>query len=338
MSTLEIAQVLPASQLLDEWHSVMRAAYAEGQGIMWWESLAQLRYSVTHPHSRSTRFMFAAMQDGHCVGGMELMVEVQRPDEPVQVELGVLAGQRGRGVGRALAAHGRHFAGSLCCTTVQSEVFAAVGQSLESTRAGDFLARQGFEIGNVEDRMLLELPWDGRGERPESAPGLVLVSWVGACPDEHATAWAALGQQMEEDVPVGDLTRGDTTVDIPRMREGEERSAAARGWLLVRTMALLDAVPTGYTELMVDIHDPGLVVQESTLVDRAARGHGIGSALKSANLRQLLALPTDLVSRMKHIQTYTAQQNVPMQRLNEQFGFRKVGTLHEVELRIAGDG
>lgn len=38
-------------------------------------------------------------------------------------------------------------------------------------------------------------------------------SWTGMCPPEFGVAWTQLRQQMEEDVPVGALTRGDTVVD-----------------------------------------------------------------------------------------------------------------------------
>ncbi len=333
VNALEIVHVPPTSALLHQWHSVMRAAYTDGHDAMWWESLPQLQHSVTIPHSRRSRYLFAAMRDGWCVGALEIAGQVDHPAEPVQIELGVARDHQGNGVGRELASYAVGFAVGHGHTTLQAEVSVPVGQALESTRSGLFLARAGFTVGNVEDRLLLELPWDGRGERAASCPGLVLSSWVGACPGEHEIAWSALEQQMEEDVPIGGLTRSNTTVDIARMREGEQRSAA-RGWLLVRTMASLHGAPCGYTELMVDVHDPALVVQESTLVERAARGRGIGNALKSANLRRLAELPNDLVSRMEYVQTYTAQQNAPMQRLNEQFGFVRVGTLHDAERQL----
>lgn len=154
--TLDVVQLTPTSPLLGNWHAVMRAAYTEGQGVMWWESLVHLRYSVTHPRSRSTRFMFAAMRGGECVGALELTIEVLQPGEPVQVELGVRVDQRGRGTGRVLASHGLRRVSSLTCRAprCRRRVFAPAAQWLESTRSGDFLAHQGFRIGNVEDRLL----------------------------------------------------------------------------------------------------------------------------------------------------------------------------------------
>lgn len=76
VSTPEIVHVTPTSPLLREWHSVMRTAYTDGHEAIWWESLAHLRHLVTHPHSRSTRCMFAAIQDGHCVGALELIIAI----------------------------------------------------------------------------------------------------------------------------------------------------------------------------------------------------------------------------------------------------------------------
>lgn len=333
MDAITISPVEPTSLMLRDWHDVMRDAYLEGHEAMWWESFGHLQQSVTNPHSRNKRFLFAAIGAGCCVGALELTIAVERPSEPVQIELGVAVDNQGAGVGRELASYAVAFARQQGCTTLQTEIFVPGLQSLESRRSGQFAARQGFTVGNVEDRFLLDLPWDHRGASSLPVDAVRTQSWVGECPTEHEQGWAALEQQMEEDRPLGDLTRGDTMVDVARMRETEHRMLE-RGWLVIRTMALLDGKPAGYTELLVDRDHPELVVQDSTLVDRAARGRGIGRALKTANLQQLGGLPDDIVQQMRHAQTYTAQGNTPMQQLNAQFGFRKVSTMHDAELRL----
>lgn len=333
MDEITTRPIEPTSSMLRDWHQVMRDAYLEGHEAMWSESFEHLQQSVANPHPRNQRFLFAAIDDGRCVGALELTITVQQPSEPAQMELGVAVDNQGAGVGRELASYATTFARQQGCTTLQTEIFVPGKQSLESRRSGQFAARQGFTVGNVEDRFLLDLPWDHRGASSLPADAVRTQSWVGKCPTEHEQGWAALEQQMEEDRPQGDLTRGNTVVDVARMRETEHRMLE-RGWLTVRTIALLNGKPAGYTELLVDRDHPELVMQRSTLVDRPARGRGIGRALKTANLQQLGGLPDDIVQQMRHVQTYTAQGNSPMQQLNAQFGFRKVSTMHDAELHL----
>ena len=333
MTAVTIRPIDPSSPLLREWYDTLRSAYTEGHDAMWWESFDHLRHSVTHPHPRRTRFSFAAMEGGRCVGALEFAMMNDRPQEPVQLDLGVAPHAQGRGIGRELAEHARGLAGAYACSTLQTEVFASGDEALGTTRPGRFLLAQGFRVGIVEDRLLLDLPWDGRGDGDSPAQGVVVRSWSGACPQEYEVAWAALKQQMEEDHPVGDLTRGDTRVDVQQMRTDEQRMID-RGWILVRSIALLRDHPVGFTEMYFDRDEPAIVVQDSTLVDRAARGRGVGRALKAANLRQLAQLPSESVGDIRHVQTWTAQSNAPMQQLNEQFGFRKVGTMHDAELTL----
>ncbi|MEO8850969.1 MAG: GNAT family N-acetyltransferase [Allobranchiibius sp.] len=330
---LSIERIQPTSPMLIDWHQTMRAAYLDGNEAMWWESFAQLQYSVTRPHPRSRRSLFGAVRARQCVGALEVTWRVDRRTEPAQVELGVAPGAQGRGVGRELAAYARAFARDQGCNVLQAEVFVPGAQELQEWRPGRFLLQQGFVVGNVEDRCVLDLPWQGLPQEGPPHGGVQLLSWVGACPGRYEVEWTALQQQMKEDLPVGTLTRGDTGVDIAQMREQECRMLD-QGWLLLQSMALIGERPVGFTELMVDRHDPRIAVQESTLVDRAARGRGIGRSLKVSNLQQLALLPPELQIGMQHVQTYTAQQNGPMQRLNEQFGFRRVGTMHDAELLI----
>lgn len=204
-STLDVVQLTPP--LLGDWHAVMHAAHTEGQGVTWWESLAHLRYSVTHPHSRSTRFMFAAMRGGECVGALELIIEVLQPGEPVQVELCIRVDLRGRGTARVLASHGSRFLADLSCTTVQAEVFAPAAQRLEPTRSGDVLAHQGFRIGNVEDRLLLDLPTHDLPTHHLPIHDLTTQSWTGPCPTRRLNeqfGFRKVGAMHEAELRIAD--------------------------------------------------------------------------------------------------------------------------------------
>ena len=335
MSTSTIVAVDPSTPALEDWHEVLRAAYTQGHEAMWWPSLAHQQFTAAHPHPRRSRARFAAMEGAVCAGALEIVAVLDAPREPVQIQLAVAMDRQGRGIGRELAAHAVRFAAEHGHPILQTEVYAPGDRALQSTRSGRFLRDQGFRVGNVEDRLLLDLPWDGRGDGGAPTGGVRVQSWAGECPRRYEVQWAALKQQMAEDHPVGDLTRADTRVDVERMREDEQRMIQ-RGWSLVRSMALLEDRPVGFTEMFLDGAEPAIVVQDTTLVDRSVRGSGVGRALKAANLHQLGRLPGDVVARTQHIQTWTSRSNSPMQQLNRQFGFRAVGTMHDAESTLPG--
>src|SRR5699024_10480453 len=143
------------------------------------------------------------------------------PGEPAEVEISVLPQYRRRGVGRAL----------------------------------------GMQVGNTEQRLLLDLPVDlqklrakhgrargdrarGDGARGDGARGVEVQSWVGACPEEVLEDWTRLSMQMEADVPMGDLIRPAPRTDLDSLRL-DERRMEEQGWLLVRSIAQLHGVGVG---------------------------------------------------------------------------------------------
>ena len=94
-------------------------------------------------------------------------------------------------------------------------------------------------------------------------------------------------------------------------------------------LARREGVAVGYTEILVNRHDPEILTQDDTLVDRAHRGRGIGRALKLANLENLRQVPEAAEARW--IQTYTALDNAPMLALNRALGFREADVLSILE-------
>ena len=156
-----------------------------------------------------------------------------------------------------------------------------------------------------------------------------MSAWTGPCPEELVQAWAELRTAMSVDVPTGGLTREAVVVTPERVRVEDSRLAA--GWQTLRAMAVDEGgTPVAYSVLHLPRTNPEHALQDDTLVLRAHRGHGLGTRVKVANLRQLAAL-ADPGRRWLH--TYTAQDNAAMQRVNARFGFRAVEEVHELELR-----
>lgn len=323
MTDLEIRRVDPTDDAsIRKWASTVRDSYLAGQEAMWWESYEAVSEQLRDGSRGKFRAALLAMRDGAVVGAAKLDV---RPDQPVEIEIGVLAAHRRRGIGTALAAglHDRlpqHTSDVLQCEVLTEEGLA-------------FARRWGIEPANVEDRQLLKLPIPDSTlvelERPNSR--ISTHSWVGPCPERLVDDLARLTEQMEEDVPSGDLTRVVSPTDRKRVRYNEKR-LDEEGYDLVRTIAQLDGESVGYTTLFVPRNNPEIIVQDYTLVDRAHRGHGVGRALKIANLRQLAAVPSALQSHW--VQTSAAPTNTAMLALNEAIGFRTVDKIFECEGKV----
>ena len=121
-----------------------------------------------------------------------------------------------------------------------------------------------MSIGNEEHRLLLDLPAyleaDANRYKDSGAstvvpviredPDFSVTSWIGACPEEVLESWTQLRAQMDEDVPVGDLTRTAAHASTAAIRSHEERMEE-QGWTLVSSMAHVGDLAVGYTEIMV---------------------------------------------------------------------------------------
>ena len=229
---------------------------------------------------------------------------------------------------------------------IRAEATSPLVQTETYTRAGTaFAESRGMTVGIEEHRLLLDLPSylqaDADRYKDSGAsttvpvirddPDFSITSWIGPCDEENLDSWARLRAQMDEDVPAGDLTRVAKHADAKAIRCHEQRMAE-QGWVLVSSMAHVEDLAIGYTEIMVCAHDPEIVIQEDTLVDRAHRGRGIGRALKVANLRQLPAVPA--TASAKWVQTHTATDNEPMLALNHDLGFVVADTMTALESRL----
>lgn len=333
---LEIRPLGPDDPAFPAWHEVIASAYAEGREPGWWESLEATRSYFADPGTRTRHHAFVALGAGLVVGGAELSLPLHDDTQTVSVQLGVARSHRGRGVGAVLAAYVAEVARREDRHVLQAELVVPADVAWSHWPGGRFAERYGLRSVSTEDRFLLDLPVDAArlgalGRALPTEPGVRVVSWLGSCPDEHLVEWARMQTQMNQDVPVGELTRSARPVDVAAIRESDLRMAS-RGWTKVRSMAVsADGAGRGYTEMFVESHDLRFVVQDDTLVDRAHRGRHLGMRLKLANLRQLHAHAATLIGPRRWIQTFTEQGNAAMQRTNERVGFRRVDVLHECE-------
>ena len=315
------------------WNDVMRTAYTHDRTAAWWRSAETTLTQFAHPRPGGQDIALVGRLGEEIIGGVEISIS---PETPTDIELGVLTDHRRRGFGTALAEAAAQFLVD-CDETlaiVQTETYCPAGVA--------FAQAHGMSVGNEEHRLLLDLPAyleaDANRYKDSGAstvvpviredPDFSVTSWIGACPEEVLESWTQLRAQMDEDVPVGDLTRTAAHASTAAIRSHEERMEE-QGWTLVSSMAHVGDLAVGYTEIMVSSHDPQIVIQEDTLVDRAYRGRGIGRALKVANLRQLPAVAA--TASAEWVQTYTATDNEPMLALNRDLGFFIADTMTALE-------
>ena len=347
MGHVRVTEVDPtASDQLLAWNALLRDGFNAGREAAWWASGETTLARFENPRPGRHSVLLTASLDGRPAGAAGAEAD---PGEPAEVEISVLPQYRRRGVGRALSRAVRERLTGRA-EAAQAETYSEAG--VEFGRA------LGMQVGNTEQRLLLDLPVDlqklrakhgrARGDRApgDRARGVEVQSWVGACPEEVLEDWTRLSMQMEADVPMGDLTRPAPRTDLDSLRL-DERRMEEQGWLLVRSIAQLDGVSVGYTQMFLSRHDPEIITQDDTLVDRAHRGHGVGRALKLANLENLstalleavvpaghesAALRSEpLAARARWIQTYTDLGNAPMLALNRAFGFRNADLLAILE-------
>jgi len=313
-SRVQITPVDPTDpDALSAWNTVLGEGFNAGREAAWWASQETTLARFEDPMPERLSVLLVASLDGEAIGAAGADVD---PGDPAEVEISVLPAHRRRGVGTALAA-AVHEALAGRAEVIQAETYSEAGVA--------FALAQGMRLGNQEHRLLLDMPLDpavltGVREAARPVAGIEVRTWRGACPEELVGDWARLSTQMEADVPMGDLTRPASRSDVAQIRRNEQRMDA-QGWTLVRALAYTGGTAVGYTEIFVNRHDPEIITQDDTLVDRAHRGRGIGRALKAANLENLVGVPEAGGSRW--IQTYTALDNAPMLALNRAVGFRE---------------
>jgi GNAT superfamily N-acetyltransferase len=298
------------------WFEVMdRSARADRPHALL-EAFDAFEVSATEPGEHARRVRLEARDGDVLVGVAELELPLTENLDVGWAEVDVLPERRRRGAGRllweALAGRARE-AGR---TRVGGEVSVAPvggGPGLS------FAAAMGAVEKHREDHLLLDLP-----VTPARVdPAYDVVTWRGRCPDEHRAAYLAMRNQMNADVPTGELDLEPTVLDDARLASSEERLMKSYDVRVAAARRRSDGAFGGYTLLFVP-HGADHAWQDDTLVMPKHRGHRLGAALKTVNY-------ADLPDHVGVVHTWTAPSNAAMHHTNTALGFRAVERMHEME-------
>jgi GNAT superfamily N-acetyltransferase len=316
----------------EAWYAVLLAGATADRPAAIVETYQALSSSLGTFNAVKARLAVGAFEGDRVVGALLFEYLLHSDLDTVSVEIDVAPADRRRGIATALWDWARSRAADLERTIFQCELAVPEGFTADSWPGSLFAAKLGFVVENVEDHLVLELPWTGSVE-VGPLEGYQLTSWAGPCPEEHLQALADLQTAMDRDVPTGGMTKDLVPWDVEKMRARQLRTA--RNYLTLYTMAQTsDGAPAGYTIIYLPKANPDAAQQDDTLVLREHRGHNLGTHLKLANLQQF----AEHRSTQKLLHTWTAETNTAMQKVNARFGFEPREKSVEAELQLPAPG
>lgn len=301
------------------WHDAMERSVRADRPHALTTTLGAFEVTATSPSTWYDRTWLWALVDGEVAGVAELELPLGENTDVAWGEVLVLPAHRRHGIGRALwdalveraRAAGRTRLGGELGVDVEvagpGHAFATAMDAVEKHR---------------EDHLLADLPVPAA----TVDPAYDVVRWAGRCPDEHRADYLAMRNQMNVDVPVGELELEPVVMDEERLAASEERLMQAYDVRVAAARRRADGTFGGYSLLFVP-HGADHAWQDDTLVMPEHRGHRLGAALKSANY-------ADLPAGVRTVHTWTDPDNTAMHRTNTAMGFRVVERTYEVEAEI----
>ena len=302
------------------WFEVMERSARADRPYALLEAFDAFEVSATDPGEHARRVRLEARGGDVLVGVAELELPLTENLDVGWCEVNVLPEHRRRGTGRLLWEAVVGEARAAGRTRLGGEVSVA---PVDGGPGLLFAASVGAVEKHREDHLLLDLPL---AVPTEVDPAYDVVTWHGRCPDEHRAAYLAMRNQMNADVPTGELDLEPRVLTDGRLAQSEERLMKAYDVRVAAARRLADGAFGGYSLLFVP-HGSDIAWQDDTLVMPEHRGHRLGAALKAVNYG-------DLPAGIGLVHTWTAPSNTAMHHTNTALGFRVVEHMHEMEVRV----
>jgi GNAT superfamily N-acetyltransferase len=278
----------------------------------------------------------AAVEDGQVVGMARIDLPCRDNLHLATLLLITHPAFRRRGAARALAAEAEQRARAQGRTTIvamSDEPRGEEGRSA-SRYAGPAL---GFVAEQVEVRRDIDLPLVPavvaglEAVTATHAAGYDLRTWRDAVPDDLLEDQAHLLRRMSADVPTAELDWQEEEWDAARVRRREQQARdMGRTWFGAGALHRGTGRMVAYTTMGVPVVSPQRAYQWDTLVLREHRGRRLGTLVKLASLQRLSREVPDT----RVISTWNAQENTPMNRVNDALGARTNGQIVNWQKRL----
>ncbi len=276
---------------------------------------------VRAPDSGERLSLFAAFADDAVVGVASLWVFLLDNTEKAWLEILVDPPARGGGVGSALLEQVIDTARAEGRTVLMTDAKLPSDEvAAHPYRA--WAERRGFSLSNIEVVRQQVLPvaeetldaW--RDQVSEKAAGYRIDTYVNEFPDELAASLCVLLGQLVVDAPTGAVDFDEEEMSPTRLAE-RYATVAAMDWDLFETVAVTPEGVVAAQSTLAIPRDSADGHQWGTFVHREHRGHGLGLAVKTANLRAVQAR----CPHITRILTQNGETNDQMVAINEQLGF-----------------
>ncbi|MFC6285112.1 GNAT family N-acetyltransferase [Nocardioides sp. GCM10027113] len=207
----------------------------------------------------------------------------------------------------------------------------------DSERTTGFATATGFDLKSqsINRRQHLRelapgLAEEVRDEAARHAADYELLRLQGTSPDDLLEELAEVSAAIN-DAPLDDLELEDEVYTADRLRDYEAAQAAG-GYRLYRVVARHRGTGAlaGHTAVAVDAERPELGEQHDTAVARQHRGHRLGALVKADMMLWLAEAEPQLAT----VDTWNAESNDHMIRVNERLGYRVVARQLEFQRRI----
>lgn len=313
---------------LREWFDLRRAigeADLPGDPPLGWALHTGM---LRHPWPGTENQAFLVRRDGVLVGWLGLYLPHTENVEAAAIEVQVATAYRRQGVGRAIVAEAKRRVADLGRKRLLCELTGPAAEAFAAQHGARMVladTQRRLDLTTVDDARLDALLADV----VTHSAGYSLLQWTGPTPEEHLAAVAALESRMTTDAPMDDLQWDQEVFDVDRMRARDAVMAARRNRAYssaVRHDASGGVV--GTTMLTIADGVDEAAGQWQTIVEPEHRGHRLGLLLKVANLRFLQQHEPAVTV----IDTWNADSNAPMLRVNLEMGFVPVRQWAEWEL------
>ena len=235
---------------------------------------------------------------------------------------------RRRGLGRELVA--------VAARRAYHEGFSSIGvEAIGGTAAIDFYESLGFEREFVETRSVLclsDVDWLALGEMASGiGTGYRIEYHPGGPPESLIEAYAQAKLEVQ-DADDNDLDLRPSSSDPQRLRDSLKtlHKRGLKPYIVLAIHEQTGAV-AGLTEVVVPAQHPERADQYDTIVVRDHRGYGIDRAIKARMLFELRSAEPALLE----VQTWNAQNNESMLKVNAELGFRSDRDWYEYGADVA---